>query len=161
MLGTNHRPTVKGQDLAIWRRLKLVPFDVTIPPKERDPELKHKLKAELPGILRWAVMGCLDWQKRRLDPPDAVRMATTAYRKAEDQLGRFIDECCETGDELTVPSRPLFLRYKSWADDTGERPLHEKGFGERMTERGFKKERTKTARFYRGIALTDADGGDG
>ena len=160
-LGTNHKPRIKGQDTATWRRIRLIPFAITIPAKERDHELKDKLRAELPGILRWAVLGCTDWKKRGLEPPDAVRMATREYRKSEDQLGRFFDECCVTGDDMTVPSRRIYQRYKAWADDIGERPTHEKGFGERMTERGFKKERTKTARFYRGIALTDADGGDG
>ena len=159
-LGTNHRPHVKGTDLAIWRRIRLIPFTVTIPPAERDPELKDKLKAELPGILRWAVLGCLEWQRRRLDPPDAVRLATADYRKAEDQLGRFVEECCETGDDdLTTPSRRLYNRYKAWADDTGERPLHEKGFGERMTERGFKRVKTKAANVYRGITLSGVEGG--
>jgi len=152
-VGTNHRPTVKGTDLAIWRRLRLIPFGVTIPPEDRDPDLKDKLRDELPGIMRWAVMGCLDWQKRRLDPPDAVRMATAEYRKAEDQLGRFLDECCDTGDDLTIPARRLYLRYKKWADDTGEHPLHEKGFGQRMAERGIKRLKTKAANVYQGIAL--------
>jgi len=116
----------------------------------------------LPGILRWAVLGCLDWQKRRLDPPDVVRMATAEYRKTEDHLGRFIEECCETGNDLTVQSRPFYLRYKRWADDIGERPLHEKGFGQRMIERRFEKLKTKAANVYQGIVLqTEAVEGGG
>ena len=38
-----------------------VPF--THKPEKVDQELKEKLKAEYPAILRWAIDGCLDWQK--------------------------------------------------------------------------------------------------
>ena len=152
-LGTNHRPNIKGTDLAIWRRIRLVPFNVTIPRAERDPELLAKLRAEAPGILRWALSGCLEWQKKRLDPPDAVRAATAQYREAQDQLGRFIEECCETGGELKARARPLYAAYKAWAMDTGERPLTEKAFAQRMTDRGFEKRKTKMGAMYRRIAV--------
>jgi putative DNA primase/helicase len=79
-LAANHKPTIRGGDYAAWRRIKLVPFTVTIPDEEKDRNLPAKLRAEWPGILAWAVRGCLDWQKYGLGEPEAVRAATDAYR---------------------------------------------------------------------------------
>jgi putative DNA primase/helicase len=57
-LATNHRPQIRGDDLAIWRRIRLISFAVTIPEEERDKELLAKLTGELPGVLAWALRGC-------------------------------------------------------------------------------------------------------
>ena len=59
-LATNHRPRIYGTDHAIWRRIRLVPFDVVIPDDEQDSTLPEKLRRELPGVLAWMVSGCLD-----------------------------------------------------------------------------------------------------
>jgi putative DNA primase/helicase len=40
----NHKPYIKGNDFGIWRRLKLIPFDITIPNEERDGGLRENLK---------------------------------------------------------------------------------------------------------------------
>ncbi|ROR03388.1 phage/plasmid primase, P4 family, partial [Desulfosoma caldarium] len=94
VIATNHKPDIRGQTSAIWRRMRLVPFTVQIPPEEQDRELGQKLEAELPGILAWAVRGCLEWQRQGLQPPEAVTEATEGYRSEMDTIGDFIDECC-------------------------------------------------------------------
>jgi putative DNA primase/helicase len=80
----NHRPRVRGGDEGIWSRMRLVPFEQFIRESERDPNLPAKLAAELPGILNWAIAGCLEWQKAGLQQPSAVATATAGYREAED-----------------------------------------------------------------------------
>ena len=107
VLACNHRPTVRGTDHAIWRRLKLVPFSVVIPPSERDKSLPVKLRTELPGILAWAVRGCLDWQRHGLGEPKAVIDATADYQSGEDTLRNFISECCVTGPDSRVKAADL------------------------------------------------------
>src|SRR6266404_1667330 len=95
VLATNHRPHVPATDDSIWRRVKLVPFNVTVPEEKRIPELaKQLLEDEGPGILRWAVMGCQAWLANRLDEPEAVKSAVNEYRSAEDIVANFFDECC-------------------------------------------------------------------
>jgi putative DNA primase/helicase len=74
----NHKPGLRGVDEAIRRRFHLVPFTVTVPLAARDPELAEKLKAEWPGILAWAINGCLEWQRIGLAPPAASRSSSTA-----------------------------------------------------------------------------------
>ncbi len=136
-LGTNHRPTIRGTDTAIWRRVRLIPFTVTIPPEERDRELPAKLRAEAPGILRWAIEGCLTWQREGLRPPADVTCATDAYRQDEDRLGAFIAECCKTGSGFVAKSADLFAAYARWAEDRREFVGTAKAFALALEERGF------------------------
>ena len=113
-LGTNHKPVIKGTDYAIWRRIKLVPFEVTIPEQERDRDLLNKLQEELPGILAWAVNGCLEWQKNGLGVPEEVSEATKEYKNEMDIISDFINECCIEGEGYHVLSRDLYNTYKEW-----------------------------------------------
>jgi putative DNA primase/helicase len=91
----NHKPNIRGTDEGIWSRVKMIPFEVTIPTGERDPKLKSKLIAhELRGILAWMVAGCQQWLENGLNPPEKVDSATQACRGEMDVLAQFITECC-------------------------------------------------------------------
>jgi P4 family phage/plasmid primase-like protien len=136
-LGTNHKPEIRGTDHAIWRRLKLVPFVVTIPDAEQDKDLPAKLQKELPGVLRWLVEGCLKWQRGGLREPDAVKVATNAYRADMDVLAQFIDEECVAYPQAKAPATELYRIYTNWCQDHGEKELTQKKFGQRLAERGF------------------------
>lgn len=136
-LGTNHKPEIRGTDHAIWRRPKLVPFDVTIPEPEQDKKLSEKLSAELPGVLAWIVRGCLDYQEKGLGVPEQVATATTGYRSEMDTLAAFFEDRCVIHDRAEVPATPLHHAYQEWCADTGERAETQKRFGMRLKERGF------------------------
>jgi len=79
-LVSNYKPTVVGTDHGIWRRIKLIPFEVVIPDDEQDKKLSSKLEAELSGILNWAIEGCLEWQRDGMQEPEIVSEATKEYR---------------------------------------------------------------------------------
>ncbi len=136
-LATNHRPVVRGVDKAIWDRIKLIPFVVTIPEPKQDKKLLSKLLAELPGILAWAVEGCLAWQREGLGVPDEVRNATGAYRAEMDVLGGFLTDCCVLTPEAEATSKALYEVYRGWCEANGERPIGKRAFGLRLAERGF------------------------
>ena len=157
-LSANHRPVIKGTDVAIWRRIKLIPFDVVIPEQDRDSDLPRKLNAELPGILAWAVRGCLEWAKEGLKAPTEVEAATQSYRDDMDVLGGFISEHCDINQEADVEAKKLYEKYGEWAEATGEtgkRKLTQKQFGQSLQERGFKSyKRSGTRRVhYLGIRI--------
>lgn len=156
-LAANHKPTVKGTDEAIWRRIRLIPFTVTIPEGERDPKLAAKLRAELPGILAWAVRGCLEWQAEGLGTPDEVRAATEQYRAEQDVLAAFLEECCVQKPEAEAGAGKLLEAYKSW---TGE-SIDAKELRQKLTERGFKQQHTKRGNVWQGIGLVDLLSGEG
>jgi len=133
----NHKPLVRGTDMGIWRRIRLIPFTVTITAEERDPNLQAKLEHELPGIFNWALLGLHDYQANGLGEPVAVSDATEEYRIEMDVLGTFITEMCTVKTGVTVEVRALYLCYSSWCEDYGERPLPQRAFAIRLKERGF------------------------
>lgn len=138
----NHEPAIRGTDDAIWSRVRKIPFVVQIPKAEIDISFGEKLRAELPGILAWAVRGCLDWQQHGLSPSNAVNAATTQYRTDSDALGRFLTDCCILGNDPTtgkpyqIAMKPLFQAYEQWCDDKDETPTGKQAFGKALTERG-------------------------
>lgn len=157
-LAANHKPVIKGTDFAIWRRIKLIPFTVTIPEAEQDKTLGDKLLAELPGILAWAVRGCLAWQREGLGIPPEVVDATAAYRAESDELAPFLEECCNQGEKLQAQAGPLFKAYQAWAEENGiltRDQLTNVKFGRQLQERGFDKFKDPSSRqtFYMGLEL--------
>ncbi len=136
-LAANHKPEVRGTDTGIWRRIKTVPFDVTIPKGGRDPALPAKLREELPGILRWAVEGCLLWQREGLGEPEEVKAATAEYRAEMDVLAGFIEERCVTRPGAWAKFADLYAEYETWCRESGELAEKKRTFGTRLKERGF------------------------
>jgi putative DNA primase/helicase len=158
-LVANHKPNIAGTDEAIWRRIRLIPFNVTIPPEERDRKLPVTLERELPGILAWAVRGCLDWQKNGLGAPEQVSKATADYRREMDTLADFLEEVCVIGVKESVPASQLYTSFQNWCQRNGEQPMSQKAFGMKLGERGFQKGKTRGDRIWRGLRLpADSDG---
>lgn len=136
-LATNHRPTIRGTDNGIWRRVRLIPFNVTIPENEQDQSLPMKLRAELPGILRWAVEGCLAWQRDGLNAPAIVNDATGEYRQEMDSLQAFIDECLIIKSGHKVLGTAVYSAYAEWCEESGEYPLSKRVLTIKLKEKGF------------------------
>jgi putative DNA primase/helicase len=158
-LSTNHKPEIRGTDAAIWRRIRLVPWAVTIPPAEQDKKLPIALRDELAGILAWVVRGCLQWRREGLQAPDEVRKATGEYRAEMDVLAGFLAECCELDTGHWEYAKDLYECYKRWCDENGERPEPQRKFGGRLGERGFQRDRggSRGAGIWRGVRLTEGE----
>lgn len=139
---TNHRPIVKGDDHAIWRRLLPVPFtrnfdqDLTL---VKDPDRAEKLAAEAKGILAWCIRGALAYQKTGLQPPAAVRKARDDYKSDMDLLAEWLDECCEVGPGLVEINARLWASWEAFAKARGELRFiaNSKTLGRRLDSRGF------------------------
>jgi P4 family phage/plasmid primase-like protien len=145
---TNHKPVIRGGDEGIWRRIRLIPFTVTIPLEKLDKDLPQKLRAEMPGILRWAVEGCLKWQQEGLGNPKEVQEATQGYKEEMDTLGNFIKENCIILPSAKCTVSELYKRYSEWCEDNGEYVLSRTKFNRKIEERGFKKERSTGGNYY-------------
>jgi putative DNA primase/helicase len=135
MISGNHKPGLRSVDEAIRRRFNLVPFTITIPREERDQDLAGKLMEEWPGILKWMVEGCLEWQRIGLAPPDAVTAATAAYLEAQDSIAAWLDECCDRDPSAWERSQTLFASWKAWAERSGHFAGDAKTFRDRIERR--------------------------
>lgn len=149
-MATNYKPKIKGTDDGIWRRIRLVPFTVQIPPSKVDRSLVHKLIEELPSILSWAVQGFKMWQDEGLEPPESVRNATAEYRHDSDTIGVFIEEECTVGDGLSVKSSTLYKGYEKWCEENGFYAYKGKKFGGEVGKR-FECKHSNTGTIYLGL----------
>jgi putative DNA primase/helicase len=149
----NHLPDIKGNDDGIWRRIKLIPFTVKIPDEEKDPKLPEKLLKELPGILNWAIQGCLEWQKHGLGTPPTVSEATAEYREEEDEIGEFIAEKCSSSGQ--IERSELHDAYRNWAEGRGMKmPMTPKAFAKRLRVRaGISELKSNGRRYWNGISV--------
>lgn len=156
LLLTNHRPKVSADDFALWNRLHLVPFTLSFVDhpteshhRQRDPQLLESLKEEASGILAWLVRGFKEYKIGGLQPPPQIIDATKAYRKNEDDLGKFIEACCVGSSEARTKGGDLYKAYQKWSDSNGFKPMWGNKFGMKIAER-FSKGKNGV---YRGIGI--------
>jgi len=150
----NHKPILRNVDDAMRRRFNIVPF--TRKPVSPDRQLEERLRAEWPGILRWMIDGCLDWQANGLVRPASVIDATRDYFSDQDLFGQWLEQECdaEPGNPYkTETSAALFSSWRQYAERAGERAGNQKAFAENMMRRGFENFRTKVSRGFKGIRL--------
>jgi putative DNA primase/helicase len=158
----NHKPGLRTVDEAMRRRFNLLPFSVTIPLGEREGKLGEILKTEWPGILQWAIEGCLSWQRMGLNPPPSVTSATKEYFTEEDSLARWLEERTERRVAAWESATALFHDWKAWAESNGEFAGSQKRFSLNLANREYKPDRKNKARGFDGITLlrrmvTDGD----
>lgn len=133
----NYRPRVTGRDEGIWRRICEIPFNRQFTDRDDNRDLKGTLMGELPGILNWALRGCLLWQREGLAAPDIVREAVRAYREGEDGLGSMLGECVESHEGGFVSGRDLHQAYSRVCMEYGELPLTHKLLNKELRSRGY------------------------
>ena len=146
----NHKPPLRNPDAAMRRRMNLVPL--TYVPAKPDTGLAEALLAELPGILAWAVRGCLEWQRIGLQPPPVVTAATDEYFASQDSLAEWLTTQCERVPGAWTTTRTLFSDWKAWMLDRGEEPGTEKAFSDAMLKHA-PKEKQRAGMAFMGIQL--------
>jgi putative DNA primase/helicase len=159
MLLTNFRPRVNPGDDALWDRLHLIEFKISfvddpVGPNQlpRDKDLATKLKKEAPGIMAWLVSGFAEWQAKGLKPPPQVINATRAYRRGEDLIQQFFDECCTVSKDVFCRSGEIFEAYQRWCEERGVKSRRKK-FYEKLTS-DFNSNKSESGKIYKGIGLT-------
>jgi P4 family phage/plasmid primase-like protien len=153
LISGNTKPSLRYVDVAMRARFILVPFMVTIPEGERDPDLAKKLRAEWPAILRWMIDGCLEWKRDGLKVPQIIRQATEDYLAEQDTLGQWIADCIETDPNAFTLTRVLFKSWKPWCDDRNLGSGTETAFSDNLKERGYDKVHKEHGNGFNGIRL--------
>ena len=137
---------ITGTDNAIWRRIRLVPFEVTIPESERDKNLFQNLKNEAEGIFAWAVQGCILWRKHGLGEPEEVRTATDNYREEMDTQAEFIKDRCVLRPDAKISRKELFDAYAAWCQENGQVQAGSRAFVSGIRDKGFHGVQDRTER---------------
>ncbi|WP_141540701.1 phage/plasmid primase, P4 family, partial [Bacillus cereus] len=155
---TNHKPIIKGIDEGIWRRVRMVPFTVTIAKEKMDRKLPEKLSMEMPGILNWAIQGCLKWQREGLGEPKSIRVATNSYKEEMDIIEPFILDMCFLNPLAKIEAKELYTAYSRWCEDEGEIALKNRTFYRLLENKNiYKKRGAKNKVFLNGIGLQKED----
>ena len=157
-LATNHKPEIRGTDPAIWRRIKLLPFEVSFDPtvpggRTPDLHLDEKLAREHSGILNWLIAGCRAWQDRGLIEPPAILAATRGYREEMDTLGWFLEERCVAEEGSRVILSVVYGEYIAWCGTTNITPVGIRKFSSQLTDRGHETKKSHSTVFKMGVRL--------
>ncbi len=150
----NVPPQLRSVDDAMRRRFLILPL--TYRPAEPDRDLPEKLKAEGPGILRWVIEGCLEWQKEGLGIPQAIKDASAEYFAEQDTVGRWLGEACDVeAGNVALSAKPtsLLRSYKTYCMAEGLEPLGRPSFLAALKQRGLYKSRTSSDRLWVGLRL--------
>lgn len=156
-IATNHKPIVRGTDLGIWRRIKLIPFEVNIPANKVDKNLKYTLRKEFPQILAWAVEGCLKWQRDGIEEPARVADATKDYKQEMDLIASFVEQCLiiDYESKQRIMANELFSLYSKWARLNNEYEMSSKKFFSEAAKKLPDKGRTGAGVFYTNVKLSE------
>lgn len=141
VISTNHKLIIKGMDQGIWRRIRMIPFAVTIPQNQRDKQLNLKLQYEAAGILNWIIKGCELWKNEGIQAPPEVIEATEDYQEEMDKYSEFFNVVCIKKTDAFTPFYILYFTYKVWCEISEIMPVSEKTFTQLCIERGFVTER--------------------
>lgn len=151
-LAANNKPRVDDVTDGFWRKVILIPFEAKFEGAAEDKRLGEKLKAELPGILAWAVRGCLAYQAEGLNPPQKCIDAVAAWRADNDPLSDFITTC-KVGAGLEVKASVLYQAYEQFCAINGVKPISMTAFSPLIEAHGFKREVRRNGKFFVGIGL--------
>ena len=154
LLATNNRAEIRGSDDGIWRRIWKMPFNRQFTEAEQDKELMTTLTEELPGILNWAIEGCLLWQANGLSAPASVTASVSEYRSEMDTVCSFIADECIVAAHERIPVGNLYEQYASWCRSSGKHPRSKVQFGKALTSQGYEQIRGSTGRYWRGLSIS-------
>lgn len=151
-LATNSLPQINNSDHGIWRRINTIPFNRTFRPDEQDRDLAQKLQAEMPGILNWAIEGCLAWQKERLNPPKSVLDEVAEYKDAMDTVAQFVNDECDLAQDAKSSASSLYLDYQRFCGTLGKRPKTNIHFKKQLLKvDGVEQRKTSSGNMWLGI----------
>jgi putative DNA primase/helicase len=160
VISFNTKPSVRGQDEGIWRRLLMLPFKTFIPDGRRDRHLKQKLLAERVGIFNWMLDGFRLWREQGLNPPAAVKEATEAYRAESDPIGQFMEQATVRREGGIIPAADLYVAYQAWCSANGLEPVSKNLLGRRVRDKGYVSEKAGGFMVYLNLELAHRIAGE-
>ena len=152
----NHRPEVDASDAAMWRRIRLLPFNRVFRQEEQDPELAEKLSRESDSILTWIIQGLAMYRAQGLAEPESVRQATLLYRNEMDSVQRFVQENATLDHKSRESIAEVKDRYREWCREEGLQPIPATNFNAALQDRGCVQVKSGGVRYWNGLKLEDS-----
>ena len=153
VLYTNHKPKLTADDSGVWRRVKLVPFDVSRPEEEWDTGIDQKLKLEADAILTWMLEGYAAWAEQGLATPAVVETATSTYQYEEDSVSQFIDTVLEAAPTERTFTRDIWDAWERFAHENQCVPILQKELYQRIENEGYARVRHATGALFKGLRI--------
>jgi putative DNA primase/helicase len=156
---SNHRPNVSSSDEGIWRRLRIIPWNIQVDPSERrlQSDVIEELFEEGPGILNWMIDGLHHYFEDKSWVCEDVRNESKFHRELCDPIDAFISDMCVIDGFSKVSRKELYDAYARWAEMQNENILSAKSFAMRLKDRisNLKTSMSNGERFWQGIALRE------
>ncbi|ANP86517.1 hypothetical protein BA011_12800 [Rhizobium leguminosarum] len=150
LFACNEPPSLTSAGNDVRRRFNFLPFTTTVTPEQRDKHLVEKLRAEWPGILRWALNGCVEWQSLGLQAPDAVLRATAEYIDSEDVVGQWLEDVSTLDSTAVASNSEIFGSWTFWASSNGHEVGNMRRLGKQLRKRGLMESRSGATRGWKG-----------
>lgn len=155
---TNKKPQITGRDHGIWRRIALFPFDYKVPDAEQDIDFKIKMiESDGPYILAWMLEGCQKWYKDGYGSFETLNAATAEYKKHEDTLESFIDDCCKLDPGFSVQAGRLKTAFDAWAKENGDQLISGRAWREGLEAKGFTRSKGMYGATWKGLTLVEPE----
>lgn len=132
---------------------------------QADPFLLERLKAELPGILCWAINGYQRLMERgKFTCPESTRWMRKTVEDLASPLRTWVDECAMLHPDSRWECRAAYLSWKSFAEENGYPVGNEVMFGRNLRSSfpSIRKVRPRVGAgrttFYEGLQARSDDG---
>lgn len=156
LFATNGLPKLKDRTFGYFRKLLIIPFDVTIDESKIDLDLEEKIQHEYPQIVAWALQGLKRLkQNKKFTHSDKTIQTLNQYKYDNNTLMQFVDECCEIEEFSQVTKKDFVRKYENYCKSNNVR-----AFGTIMITKELEKnynviQKQSYERHYVGIKFVD------
>lgn len=171
MMGnTNRVPYFKENSDAWLRRIRPIPFEVTIPESKQDKTLADKLTKEYSGILNWILEGRnrIIKQNYHFTQSDRIEAFLRSYKNMGNTVQQFVDflgifaspkKAFDYGK--TISADALYIKYRTWCDlvksRIGDTKVTDRSFFKSMGELGFLRQKGPNGWVFRYFGTNTVD----
>ena len=131
----NELPRFSENSVGLHERLYFLPFNTYFEKARRNGNILNELRAELPGILNWALSG-LDilLEDRRLPDCDASNQILEDYKTESDSVHEWASGCIivDLTYSVKTKAKDLYCAYIEDLKNTGRRPVSDMTFFKRF-----------------------------
>lgn len=151
----NELPETTDKTRGFFRRVLILPFDVTIAEDKQDKALSTKIRDEYSGILNWILKGTQRIVKNKINFTECkhIERASEEYKIIQDSVYGFstsnkLQETGETGNKYWLTDSVIYENYKSYCEEVSKKSYGKNRFMGILKSRLFKPYRNGSERGF-------------